>query len=405
MKPVAIIGSGLAGYTVAREFRKLDKVTPLLIITGDDGAFYSKPMLSNAYAQGKDADKLINQTAEQMAAQLNAHILTTMRVSSINPNDKMIETPAGKFEYEKLVLATGAQPIRLPLAGNAADQMLSVNTLSDYAHFRNNIRQAGENAHITVLGAGLIGCEFADDLASAGYGVTLIDPGALPLSNLAPTPISLGLQTALQGQRIVLKMQATAASVDKNGLKIQISLNTGESFDTDVVLSAVGLRADVNLAKAAGLATDRGILVDQFGMSSGSDIFAIGDCAQYTMVDGTHQTLPYVAPIMTAARAIAQSLSGNPCTIDLKPSAVLVKTPSYPIALVPVPQAAQQQGNWKTEQQSNVTISRFFDGEQILRGFAVAPQENKLRNALLAALGKHEHETEAHAIPPVATPS
>ncbi|MFZ6771864.1 FAD-dependent oxidoreductase [Undibacterium sp. SXout7W] len=400
MKPVAIIGSGLAGYTVAREFRKLDKTTPLLIITGDDGAFYSKPMLSNAYAQGKAADQLINQSAEQMAAQLNANILTTMQVTGIYVHNKTVQTHAGEFEYDKLVLAVGAQPIRLPLTGDAAEQVVSVNTLADYAVFRGKIRQAGNNAHITILGAGLIGCEFADDLASAGYAVTLIDPGSLPLASLAPHAISLGLQTALQGKGVTLKMQTTAASIDHHEQKIRISLSSGKYFDTDVVLSAVGLRADISLAKAAGLATDRAILVDQFGLSSDNHIFAVGDCAQYTMSDGSYQALPYVAPIMTAARAIAQSLTGNPSVIELKPSAVLVKTPSYPIALIPAPVNARSQGTWKTEQQSSVTTSRFFDENQVLRGFALAPQDNKQRNALLAALGKHESDLELQPLTP-----
>jgi rubredoxin-NAD+ reductase len=97
MKPVAIIGSGLAGYTVAREFRKLDKTTPVLIITGDDGGFYSKPMLSNAFAQGKTASHLRSQTADQMAAQINATILTRTQVRGIDTTKQTVHTSAGNL--------------------------------------------------------------------------------------------------------------------------------------------------------------------------------------------------------------------------------------------------------------------------------------------------------------------
>ncbi|MES2047308.1 MAG: FAD-dependent oxidoreductase, partial [Pseudomonadota bacterium] len=90
MKPISIIGSGIAGYTVAREFRKLDKTTPLLIITGDDGGFYSKPMLSNAFAQNKQAAQLVSQTAAQMAEQLNVRILPFTHVSQIDSDNKLI---------------------------------------------------------------------------------------------------------------------------------------------------------------------------------------------------------------------------------------------------------------------------------------------------------------------------
>jgi rubredoxin-NAD+ reductase len=176
MKPVAIIGSGLAGYTVAREFRKLDKTTPVLIITGDDGGFYSKPMLSNAFAQGKTASHLRSQTADQMAAQINATILTRTQVRGIDTTKQTVHTSAGEFEFSQLVLAVGAQAIRLPFAGNAADQVLSVNTLDDYAVLRDRLSAAGASARVAIIGAGLIGCEFADDLSTGGHQVTLIDP-------------------------------------------------------------------------------------------------------------------------------------------------------------------------------------------------------------------------------------
>jgi NADPH-dependent 2,4-dienoyl-CoA reductase/sulfur reductase-like enzyme len=107
MKPTIIIGAGMAGYTVAREVRKLDKERPLLVITADDGGFYYKPMLSNAFAQGKQAAQLVSQSAAQMAAQLGAHILTGTAVSGVDTQRKTVQTQAGEFEYPQLVLAVG----------------------------------------------------------------------------------------------------------------------------------------------------------------------------------------------------------------------------------------------------------------------------------------------------------
>src|SRR5690242_17129742 len=121
MKPVIIIGAGPAGYTLARELRKLDKSAAMLIITADDGGFYSKPMLSNAFAQGKRADQLVSQTAAQMAAQLGATIMTGTGAVAVDTNAKTLESSAGTFEYGRLVLALGARPIRLQLNGSGAD--------------------------------------------------------------------------------------------------------------------------------------------------------------------------------------------------------------------------------------------------------------------------------------------
>ena len=389
MNPIVIIGTGLAGYTVAREFRKLDKATPLLIITADDGGFYSKPMLSNAFAQGKQAAQLVTQSVEKMAEQVAATVLTKTTVNHIDTANKTLATSAGNFNYEKLVVATGAKPIRLDIAGNAADQVLSVNDIADYAAFREQIARLPHPAKVAILGAGLIGCEFADDLAGAGHQVTLIDPNPMPLAALAPAALALGLHTALTARNIVLKLGTTAASIDRKGEALAVTLANGDSVDSNVVLSAVGLRPDLLVAQAAQLVTDRGILIDTTGKTSATDVYALGDCAQYTFAeDGSSRTLPYIAPLMSAARAIAKTLTGLPTEIDLKPSPVIVKTPSYPLALVsPAPHHAPN-GRWEVEQRDASTIARFYNAQDQMSGFAVAPQDAGLRQALLAELAK-----------------
>ncbi|MFZ6673561.1 FAD-dependent oxidoreductase [Undibacterium sp. Xuan67W] len=390
MSPIVIIGSGLAGYTVAREFRKLDKTSPLLIITADDGGFYSKPMLSNAYAQNKQAKDLTSQTAEQMAAQVNASLLTRTKVDHIDTVTNKVVTNAGNFEYSKVVIALGAQAIRLPIEGNAATQVISVNHLDDYAIFRKKIAAVGASARITILGAGLIGCEFADDLAGAGHEVTLVDPNPLPLAALAPQAISLGLQDALLKRGIALQLSTTASSIHQapDSDALQVTLANGSLVHADLILSAVGLRPKLRMATASGLHTDRGILINAHGETSAANIYALGDCAQYHITVGVQQVLPYIAPLMVAARAIARSLTVERTAIDLRPSPVIVKTPSFPVAVVPPGIKDLAAGRWETELNEGATISRFFDANNRLSGFAVAPQDARLRARLLAELAE-----------------
>ena len=139
--PVVIIGAGMAAYGVAREFRKLDKETPLLIVAGDGGGSYAKPMLSNAFALGKAAAQLVSHSAEQMAATLDATVLTRTEVSAIDSAAQAIETAQGeRIGYRQLVLALGAQPIRLAVDGDAAGQILSVN---QHRRLRADARAAG----------------------------------------------------------------------------------------------------------------------------------------------------------------------------------------------------------------------------------------------------------------------
>lgn len=387
MKPIIIIGAGLAGYTVARELRKLDPTAALVIITADDGGFYSKPMLSNAFAQNKQAAQLVSHSAAQMAAQLGASILTGTRVTHIDTANRSIDTSAGTFRYATLVIAAGAQAIRLQIAGDAAQEVLSVNHVSDYAVLRQRIDALGTgHARIAILGAGLIGCEFADDLAGAGHAVTLIDPNLLPLSALAAPALSRGLAAALRARGVNLQLGTTASDIARNGSALHITLANGEILETDIVLSAVGLRPDLRLAQAAQLLTGRGIVVDRTGRTSAAGVYAVGDCAEYTQADGSTGLLPYIAPLMTAARAIARTLSGQETTIELKAAPVIVKTPSYPLALI-APQR-EASGSWQDVQDGARTISRFYDAHDVLCGFGVAPQETGIRQSLLAELGR-----------------
>lgn len=129
-----------------------------------------------------------------------------------------------------------------------------------------------------------------------------------PLSALAAPALALGLQTALTEKGVALQSQTTAKSIDRHGDALQVTLANGNSFETDIVLSAVGLRPDLNLAQASKLNTGPGIVIDELGQTSAADVFALGDCAEYTCeVDGGTRTLPYIAPLMTAARAIART--------------------------------------------------------------------------------------------------
>ena len=183
MNPIIVLGSGLAGYTFVRELRKLNRDIPITLVSRDSGDYYSKPMLSNAFAQNKDAASLVLTRAEDMAKQLNIKLLAETEANAIHRAGKQLDTTSGMLDYDKLVLALGADPICIPLQGDAAHEVMSVNDLADYARLREAL---GAAKSVAIMGGGLIGCEFANDLASAGYAVRVIDPGAYPLASLMP---------------------------------------------------------------------------------------------------------------------------------------------------------------------------------------------------------------------------
>ena len=373
---IVIIGSGLAGFTVIRELRKLDKAIPITLVTREPGYFYSKPMLSTALASNKSAEQLVSSNAEAMATQLEITILGDADVTAIDTAAQTITTSQGSISYGKLVLGLGADQIRLPLQGNAANEVITVNDLEEYAQFRKTIEG---KKRIAILGAGLIGCEFANDLILGSYEVDVIDLAPQALGRLLPEAAAQALQEKLSEAGVRWHFATTVQSIDRNGDSLTITLANGSTITSDVFLSAVGLKPRVDLAKAAGIATGAGITVNRQLETSAKNVFAIGDCAE---VDGL--VLPYVMPIMQAARALAPSLLGQEATLTYPAMPVMVKTPSLPTIVSPPAKGAA--GDWKITPVEGGLEARFESSDGKLLGFALLGSATAQRAALTKEL-------------------
>jgi rubredoxin-NAD+ reductase len=373
---IVIIGSGLAGYTVIRELRKLDKTVPVTLVTREPGYFYSKPMLSTALASNKSAEQLVSTNAEVMATQLEMTILGDVDVTAIDTVAKIITTSKGSISYGKLVLGLGADQIRLPLQGNAANEVITVNDLEEYAQFRKTI--TGKK-RVAILGAGLIGCEFANDLVLGSYEVDVIDLAPQALGRLLPEAAAQALQAKLSEVGVCWHFGTTVQSVDRNGDSLSITLANGSVITSDVFLSAVGLKPRMDLAKAAGIATGSGITVNRQLETSAKNVYAIGDCAE---VEGL--VLPYVMPIMQAARALAPNLLGQAGTLTYPAMPVMVKTPALPTIVSPPAKGAK--GEWKINLVEGGLEARFESGEGKLLGFALLGAATAQRGALTKEL-------------------
>jgi rubredoxin-NAD+ reductase len=361
MHPIVIIGSGLAGYNTAKELRKLNKETPLVVISADGAQFYSKPMLSNALAANKLPEAIALSSAEQMATQINAVVRPRIRVSAVDTDKHQIRIDDETMLYSKLVLALGAEQIRLPLQGDAAAQVLSVNDLDDYAVFRAAIK-GGKS--VVLVGAGLIGCEFANDLSAAGHKVDVVDIAGQPLPRLLPPAGGALLQKKLAALGVTWHFGNAVQAVNRAGAQLRVTLTDAKEITADVVLSAVGLKPRTELARAAGLKINRGIVVDRTLATSTEDVYALGDCAE---VEGL--VLPFVMPIMHAARALAATLSGKSTVVTYPAMPVLVKTPACPTIISPPASGAS--GEWKIEETSDGVKSLFVDSSGKLLGFAL----------------------------------
>lgn len=374
--PIVIIGSGLAGFTVIREIRKLDKSVPITLVTREPGYAYSKPMLSTALASNKTVEQLVSSNAEGMTTQLDIQILGETDVSAIDTKAQTIQTSKGKLIYSKLVLGLGADQIRLPLQGNAANEVITVNDLEEYAQFRKAIEG---KKRIAILGAGLIGCEFANDLLLGSYEVDVIDLAPQALGRLLPEAAAQALQEKLSEAGVRWHFATTVQSIDHNGDSLSITLANGSVIASNVFLSAVGLRPRLDLAKAAEIETGVGITVNRQLETSAKNVYAIGDCAE---VEGL--VLPYVMPIMQAARVLAPNLLGQDITLTYPAMPVMVKTPALPTIVSPPAKGVS--GEWKINPIEGGMEARFESADGKLLGFALLGSATAQRAALTKEL-------------------
>lgn len=359
--PIVIIGTGMSGYSLAREVRKLNKDTPLLLVTADDGHSYSKPMLSTGFTKAKTAEQLSMADPGKMAEQLNIDVRTYTTVTDIDTNQHVVRIGDEALKYSKLVIAWGADIVRLDIPGTGLDKVFSINDLADYRRFRDSL---DGKKRVLIMGAGLIGCEFANDLRIGGFDVDVVAPSDTALTGLLPAEAGESVAEGLTSAGVRFHFGRVVVQVDKSAEGVTAKLDDGTVIETDIVISAVGLKPRTVLASKAGLGVNRGIVVDRMLETSAPDVFALGDCAE---VDG--QVLLYVLPLMACARALAKTLTGEPTPVSYGVMPIMTKTPACPAIVLP-PQP-NLEGAWSIEREGSHIKALFHDLNGSLQGFAL----------------------------------
>ena len=361
LQPIVIIGSGLAGYTLVKEIRKLDKTQPIVVLTRDDGAVYSKPMLSTGLTKQKDADGLTTGDANGFAEQQMVEVRSHTEVTAIKPEAHEVHIGNEKLTYSKLVLAWGADVIRLPIPGTGKDQIYSINDIGDYRRFRQAIEGKRK---LLIMGSGLIGCEFANDLINGGFDVEVVSPTSMAfdpfLPSAAASAVTRGLEKA--GVRFHFGTQVDKVEQDDTGVKAYLA--NGDVVQADAVLSAVGLRPRIQLAEAAGIEVGRGIMVNKALETSAEDVYALGDCAN---VNG--HCMMYVLPLMACARALAKTLTTERTEVSYNAMPVVTKTPACPAVIVHPPMGIE--GEWQFEEEGEHVKGVFTAQDGITMGYVL----------------------------------
>jgi rubredoxin-NAD+ reductase len=338
---VLIVGAGRAGWDVAQALRERDAALPITMVSACTGDRYDKPQLSVAVARGIALDALVRESGVDAARRLNLRLLGCTPALHVDLALRCLRTARGPLRWQHLVLAHGAEPA-LP-DGLPARLVWRVNDLAAYTRLRQAL--AGRAQRLILIGAGLVGCELANDLALAGHQITLLDSATRPLAAALPPLASERLLAAWSALPIQFIGGVHIQGIERQADgRLRVHSSTAGLPDADLVIAATGLRTAGGLARSAGLAFDSaagGIVADaRTGATSQPGIYALGDCA---VVGG--RASRFIEPIARQARAIAQDILGNPGD---QPPAVApawapllrVKTSSLPISVTPASPAS-----------------------------------------------------------------
>jgi len=331
---VVVVGAGKAGWQVIENLRAQWPDEPITLVTACAGDVYEKPMLSVAMGRGIDNAALVQRSGTEAASHWRVRLLAHTRALHICTTSKTLRTTHGPVPYTQLVLAHGAQAALPPPLHPAL--CWRINHLQAYQRF---VAALGERPrHVAIVGAGLIGCELANDLALAGHRISLIDLQDRPLGRWPADQAGAPLLAAWSGLPIDFIGAVRLQDLQRSGQQYRLLLDNGQALLADQVVAATGLVTPSALAASAGLAWDNGIAVDpQTMQTSVAGIYALGDCIS---VNG--QASRFIEPIVRQARTLSAALvraswAGQdlplPTPYEARVAMVRVKTRSLPLTL------------------------------------------------------------------------
>ncbi|HEV7808315.1 MAG TPA: FAD-dependent oxidoreductase, partial [Solirubrobacteraceae bacterium] len=314
---VVIVGGGIAGQAVCEALRERDRDLAITLVCGETSPPYDRVRLSEILVSGEDPETLQLRPAEWYADH-DVELVLGRRVTSVDDDAGLVQLDDGQqLAFDKLVLATGSQPLMPPIAGIDLPGVHPFRGPEDCEAIRS--AAAGGAKHAAVIGGGLLGLEAARGIAAQGCAVTVIhlldrlmerqlDAGAAALLAPALADLDIAIQFDRNTTAIVGPVQATG-----------LHFKGGDRLSADLVVVSVGIRPEIKLARAIGVDCERGIVVDDGMRTNKPGVWAVGECAQ-------HRGIVYglVAPIHDQARVAAATLTaGDAAYLGSVPSAKL----------------------------------------------------------------------------------
>ena len=274
-KAIVIVGGGAAGNAAAEMLRREHYDGRITLLSADDSLPCDRPNLSKSYLAGTAEEGWIALRSAQFYREQCIDLKLGARVVAIDSGRRRVRLADGSHhDYDALLLATGAQPLRLDVPGAGLPH---VHLLRTWADSRALIAAASRARRAVVIGASFIGLEVAASLRARGIDVQVVGREAVPMERVLGREVGAFLQALHAEHGVGFHLQATAAAIDAR----TVTLDNGKVLDADLVVVGIGVRPELGLAESAGLATDRGVSVDRFLATSVPGIYAAGDIARW----------------------------------------------------------------------------------------------------------------------------
>jgi len=266
-----ILGGGLTGDAAVRGVRELDTLGSIGLISMEPDPPYMRPSLSKGLWKGRPIEKIWRNTQN-----LGAELHLARQVTYLDPHKKSIRDDKGdEYTYNKLLLATGGSPIRLPFG---KDNIIYFRDFQDYQRLR-ALSERGD--HFLVIGGGFIGSEIAAALTMVGKKVVMVFPEEAVGANNFPADLSGFLNDFYRQKGVEVVPADTVVGIEQTGIRYTVNTRSGRLFEVDGVVAGIGIRPNIELATQAGLQVANGIVVDEHLLTSAPDIFAAGDMANF----------------------------------------------------------------------------------------------------------------------------
>jgi apoptosis-inducing factor 3 len=272
---MVIVGGGAAGFAAADTLRREGYDGAVTMLSADDAAPYDRPNLSKEYLAGQAQEDWIPLRPPEYYAEQKIDLVLNTRVTSLDVARKQVHTAGGKtYNFGALLLATGAEPVRLPVPGASGAQLCYLRTFTDS---RTIAEKAASAKRAVVVGASFIGLEVAASLRERGLEVHIVAPERQPLERVLGLEVGGLIRELHEAHGVVFHLGETVARME--GTKAMLS--GGAALDADFLVLGVGVRPSIALAEQAGLRIDRGVLVNEYLETSAPGIFAAGDIARW----------------------------------------------------------------------------------------------------------------------------